>query len=124
MQITFELDDRQVLDMSKMVNVSFLVDKAYKAIKPEIVNHLTHMRKTISSFNMWFEKLNPAEQDHVRHSINSTIDVNEIVPEGTNNRDLIIESITRYRENKKIYDRTQNAQTPSAEISIEGSDKQ
>ena len=83
MQVTFNLDDKQVLDMTKMVNVGFLVDKAYKAVKPQIVQELTHIRKTISSFDMWFEKLNPTEQDHVRHSMNSTISVEEIdvVPE-------------------------------------------
>lgn len=120
MQVTFNLDDRQVLDMTKMVNVGFLVDKAYKAVKPQIVAELTHIRKTISSFDVWFEKLNPAEQDHVRHSMNSTISVEEIVPAGVNNRELIIEAINRYRENKALYDSRANTGVNTPETVPEG----
>jgi hypothetical protein len=36
--------------------------------------------------------------------MNSTISVEEIVPAGTKNRELIIDAINRYRENKALYD--------------------
>lgn len=120
MQVTFNLDDRQVLDMTKMVNVGFLVDKAYKAIRSQIIEELIHIRKTISSFDVWFEKLNPAEQDHVRHSMNSTISVEEIVPAGVKNRELIIDAINRYRENKRIYDSGKNVGADAPENVPEG----
>jgi hypothetical protein len=113
MQIIFELDDEAVLDVSKTVNVSFLLDKAYKLVKPEMLAKITHTRQTLSSFQVWFSKLTPIEKEHVTHSINSTIKVEEIVPENVKNRDLIIEAIKTYRKHQEEHDRVQDAEVVS-----------
>lgn len=114
MELTILVDDRELFDVSKTVKVEFLLDKAYKQAKEDLLPQIYHTRRQMSAFDMWFNHLPVELQMHVDKSIHSTIDPEEIVPKDNKSRDLIIEAIKHYR-NTQENDSRANDEAVSAE---------
>lgn len=122
MHVLLTIDDAKVFDLSKMPNIGKLLDAAYKKARPRMINDIAHDRAVFIAFDAWYLTMTDEQRVATMKNIRSTIDIDEFVPKGLRNRDLVIEAITRFREN--MTDETQESTrvTPSEELA-EGSNE-
>lgn len=122
MHVLLTIDDAKVFDLSKMPNIGKLLDAAYKKARPRMINDIAHDRAVFIAFDAWYLTMTDEQRVATMKNIRSTIDIEEIVPKGLRNRELVIEAITRFREN--MTDETQESTrvTPTEEPA-EGSDE-
>lgn len=98
MQVTLTLNDAEIFDLSRMPNIPAILDKAYKKSRTAMINEIAHDRALFLAFDAWYLTMSEEQREHTMKSIKSTIPIEEIVPQGVHNRDLIIEAIERFRE--------------------------
>lgn len=98
MKVTFDIDDPKLWDLTKSVNVKFIIEKAFKdKILPDLVERVQHRRKCLTSYLCWLDKYNYDTQIKISKLVASTIEPDSFVPQDVQNRDLIIEAIEHYR---------------------------
>lgn len=97
MQVALTLNDAEVFDLSRMPNIPALLDKAYKKSRSSIINEIAHDRALFLAFDSWYLTMTPEQRENTMKSIKSTIAIDEIVPKGIRNRELIIEAVERFR---------------------------
>jgi hypothetical protein len=64
-----------------------------------MINDIAHDRAVFIAFDAWYLTMTDEQRVLTMKNIRSTIDVDEFVPKELRNRDLVIEAITRFREN-------------------------
>lgn len=101
MNVLLIVDDSKLFDLSKMPNIPALLDKSYKDSRARMITELAYQRKLLVAFDAWFLSTNPESREHIMKSLESTIPIEEIIPEGIRDRDLVIEAAQRYREGKQ-----------------------
>lgn len=101
MNVFLIVDDSKLFDLSKMPNIPALLDKSYKDSRSRMVAELAYQRKLLIAFDAWFLSVNPESREHIMKSLESTIPIEEIIPEGIRDRGLILEAAQRYREGKQ-----------------------
>lgn len=98
MKVTFDIDDPKLWDLTKSVNVKFIIEKAFKDnVLPGLIEHVQHKRKCLTSYLSWIGKYNIDAQLKISKLVASTIEPDSFVPQDAQNRDLIIEAIEYYR---------------------------
>lgn len=99
MHVLLTVDDAKIFDLSKMPNIGKILDVAYKKARPKMINDIAHDRAVFLAFDAWYLTMTDEQKVITMKNIRSTIDINEFVPKELRNRDLVIEAITRFREN-------------------------
>ena len=99
MHVLLTIDDAKIFDLSKMPNIGKILDVAYKKARPKMINDIAHDRAVFLAFDAWYLTMTDEQKVITMKNIRSTIDINEFVPKELRNRDLVIEAITRFREN-------------------------
>lgn len=99
MHVLLTIDDAKIFDLSKMPNIGKILDAAYKKSRSRMINDIAHDRAVFIAFDAWYLTMTDEQRVLTMKNIRSTIDVDEFVPKGLRNRDLVIEAITRFREN-------------------------
>ena len=99
MHVLLTVDDAKIFDLSKMPNIGKILDAAYKKARPKMINDIAHDRAVFIAFDAWYLSMTDEQKVITMKNIRSTIDIDEFVPKELRNRDLVIEAITRFREN-------------------------
>ena len=99
MHVLLTVDDAKIFNLSKMPNIGKILDAAYKKARPKMINDIAHDRAVFLAFDAWYLTMTDEQKVITMKNIRSTIDINEFVPKELRNRDLVIEAITRFREN-------------------------
>ena len=99
MHVLLTVDDAKIFDLSKMPNIGKILDVAYKKARPKMINDIAHDRAVFIAFDAWYLTMTEGQKGITMKTIRSTIDIDECVPKKLRNRDLVIEAITRFREN-------------------------
>ena len=99
MHVLLTVDDAKIFDLSKMPNIGKILDVAYKKARPKMINDIAHDRAVLLAFDAWYLTMTDEQKVITMKNIRSTIDIDEFVPKELRNRDLVIEAITRFREN-------------------------
>ena len=64
-----------------------------------MINDIAHDRAVFLAFDAWYLTMTEEQKIITMKNIRSTISIDEFVPKELRNRDLVIEAITRFREN-------------------------
>ena len=99
MHVLLTVDDAKIFDLSKMPNIGKILDAAYKKARPKMINDIAHDRAVFIAFDAWYLTMTEEQRILTMKNIRSTISIDEFVPKELRNRDLVIEAITRFREN-------------------------
>ena len=99
MHVLLTVDDAKIFDLSKMPNIGKILDAAYKKARPKMINDIAHDRAVFLAFDAWYLTMTEEQRILTMKNIRSTISIDEFVPKELRNRDLVIEAITRFREN-------------------------
>ena len=99
MHVLLTVDDAKIFDLSKMPNIGKILDAAYKTARPKMINDIAHDRAVFLACDAWYLTMTDEQKVITMKNIRSTIDIDEFVPKELRNRDLVIEAITRFREN-------------------------
>ena len=99
MHVLLTVDDAKIFDLSKMPNIGKILDAAYKKARSKMINDIAHDRAVFLAFDAWYLTMTDEQKVITMKNIRSTIDIDEFVPKELRNRDLVIEAITRFREN-------------------------
>lgn len=119
MQVLLTINDAEIFDLSKMPNIPKILDKAYKNARQRMINDIAHDRAVFLAFDAWYMTMDQDQRIATMKNIRSTIPIEEIVPKNLRGRDLVIEAITRFREN--MTDETpEDARVVSSEVDNQG----
>jgi 3-hydroxyacyl-CoA dehydrogenase len=122
MHVLLTVNDAEIFDLTKMPNIGKILDKAYKKSRQGMINEIAHDRAVFLSFDAWYMTMNEEQRAATMKNIRSTIAIDEIVPENLRNRDLVIEAITRIRENMTDETR-EDARVAPSEVDTERPDE-
>jgi len=103
MQILLNLPDGALLSPN-MPNIGQILDKSYKAQRPQLIRAIAHDRKVFIAFQMWYLPMTQEQRELTMKNIKSSISTDEIVPENIIDRELVIEAINRIRAQEGIND--------------------
>ena len=98
MQIILNIPDREVFTMREMPNLGNIMDKAYKASRPQMLRTLAHERKVFVSFEFWYLSMTPEQREATMKNIKSTLPIEDFVEKGIPDREFVVEAIERIRE--------------------------
>ena len=98
MQIILNIPDREVFTLTHMPDLSRVMDKAYKASRPEMLRTLAHERKVFVSFQVWYLSMTPEQREATMKNIKSTLSIDDFVEKGILDREFVIEAVERIRE--------------------------
>lgn len=119
MHVLLTVNDAEIFDLSKMPNIGKILDKAYKQSRMRMINDIAHDRAVFLAFDAWYMTMDQEQRIATMKNIRSSIPIEEIVPKSLRGRDLVIEAITRFREN--MTDETpEDARVSSSEVDNQG----
>lgn len=98
MQIILNIPDREVFTMREMPNLGNIMDKAYKASRPQMLRTLVHERKVFVSFEFWYLSMTPEQREATMKNIKSTLPIEDFVEKSIPDREFVVEAIERIRE--------------------------
>lgn len=104
MQIILNIPDREVFTMREMPNLGNIMDKAYKASRPQMLRTLAHERKVFVSFEFWYLSMTPEQRELTMKNIESTLPIDEVVEKGIPDREFVVEAIERIRNSQENED--------------------
>jgi len=107
MHVLLTINDAEIFDLSKMPNIPKILDRAYKNSRQQMIVDIAHDRAVFIAFDAWYMTMNEEQRVATMKNIRSTLPIEDIVPKELRNRDLVIEAITRFREN--MTDETQES---------------
>lgn len=99
MHVLLTINDAEIFDLSKMPNIPKILDRAYKNSRQQMIIDIAHDRAVFIAFDAWYMTMNEEQRVATMKNIRSTLPIEDIVPKELRNRDLVIEAITRFREN-------------------------
>lgn len=104
MQIILNIPDREIFDMRSMPNIPKLLDKCFKASRPQMIRELAHDRKVFVSFEFWYLSMTPEQRELTMKNIKSTLPIDEVVEKGIPDREFVVEAIERIRNSQENED--------------------
>lgn len=101
MQVLLNLPDGVLLGPN-MPNIGQVLDKSYKAQRPQMIREIAHDRKVFIAFQMWYLPMTQEQKELTMKNIKSSLSIDSFVPENILDREYVIEAINRIRAQEGV----------------------